>query len=174
MKIFLIGFMASGKSTTGRKAAREAGCGFVDLDEMVEQQAGCTVDELFAGQGRWTFRQWERACLKEACGMKGRTIIATGGGTPCTKGNMETMHRAGITIYLKFSPEELTRRIELSSEKGRPLLAGRKGEELLRFVTECLAQREPTYEQATYTLRGSDEELVAQVAAIASSTGQPD
>ena len=57
-------------------------------------------------------------------------------------------------------------RIQLSSQDSRPLVAGKSDEELLRFVTESLARREPFYTQAAYTLQGTDEELAEQVAAL--------
>ena len=167
MKIFLIGFMASGKTTIGREVARRTGWTFIDLDERIEQREGRSVSAIFAERGEEAFRRLERECLEEACRADHNIIVATGGGVPCFFDNMERMNRAGITVYLKFPPAALKLRIQLSSQDSRPLVAGKSDEELLRFVTDSLARREPFYAQAAHTLQGTDEELAEQITALA-------
>ena len=113
MKIFLIGFMASGKTTIGREVARRTGWAFVDLDERIERREGRSVSAIFAERGEEAFRRMERECLEEACRADHNIIVATGGGVPCFFDNMERMNRAGITVYLKFPPAALKLRIQL-------------------------------------------------------------
>ncbi len=170
MKIFLIGFMASGKTTIGREVARRTGWAFIDLDERIELREGRSVSAIFAERGEEAFRRLERECLDEVCRIDHNIIVATGGGVPCFFDNMERMNRAGTTVYLRFSPPDLKLRIQLSSQDSRPLVAGKSDEELLHFVTESLARREPFYTQAAYTLQGTDEELAEQVAALIHDT----
>lgn len=163
--------MASGKTTIGREVARRTGWAFIDLDERIELREGRSVSAIFAERGEEAFRRLERDCLEEVCRIDhnhihNHIIVATGGGVPCFFDNMERMNRAGTTVYLKFSPAALKLRIQLSSQDSRPLVAGKSDEELLRFVTESLARREPFYTQAAYTLQGTDEELAEQVAAL--------
>lgn len=163
MRFFLIGFMASGKTTIGREVARLTGYKFIDLDEQIEQSEGQSVSAIFAAQGEDAFRRMERKHLEAVCRAEGNLIVATGGGVPCFYDNMELMNRHGMTLYLKFSPQDLKLRIQLSSQESRPLVAGKSDEELLLFVTESLTRREPYYSRAAYTLEGNDLEITERI-----------
>ena len=106
MLIFLVGYMGCGKSTIGRTLAKQLGVRFLDMDTLLEQRCGKSVAEIFTETGETGFRQSEREVLAELTSER-EAIVATGGGAPCFFDNMETMNRAGLTVYFKMSPEKL-------------------------------------------------------------------
>jgi shikimate kinase len=143
---FLIGFMGAGKSYRGRQWAAAAGWRFVELDALLEVEAGKPIARIFAEEGEAYFRQRESALLK-TCGGGQPTVVATGGGTPCFFDNMAWMNSHGTTIYLKASPALLAQRLQPEKEQ-RPLLHGIGDHELEQFIAQKLADREPFYNQA--------------------------
>jgi len=146
MKIFLVGFMGSGKTTIGRRLAQHIGFEFVDTDCFIEMQQGKTVSEIFAQQGEPAFREMERRILLELQKLD-FAVVSTGGGLPCFKDNMNVMRSYGKVVYLKTSPQALTRRL-LRSRNDRPLIKGKTENELQQYITEKLAEREPFYNRA--------------------------
>jgi shikimate kinase len=120
--IFLVGFMASGKTTVGRLLAEGLGWTFADLDELVTRAAGRTVPEIFAAEGEAGFRRREGAAVREAA-SRSRVVVATGGGAACREENLAAMLDSGRVIALGVSPEEAIRRAGGAS--GRPLLDGK-------------------------------------------------
>jgi shikimate kinase len=122
--IFLIGFMASGKTTVGRLLAERLEWAFVDLDKLIEDGAGGTVADIFAAEGEEGFRKRETEALREVA-QRRKTVIATGGGAPCREENLEAMLGAGRVFWLEVSPEEAVQRAGKAS--GRPLLDCRGG-----------------------------------------------
>ena len=107
---------------------------------------GKSVAEIFTETGETGFRQSEREVLAELTSER-EAIVATGGGAPCFFDNMETMNRAGLTVYFKMSPEKLAGRLEHGKAK-RPLLRDKSEEELIGFIRENVAKREKYYMQA--------------------------
>jgi len=154
--------MGSGKTTIGKLLATKMGYDFVDMDKHIEQKLFKSVSQIFAEQGEDEFRILERQCLHEVAEFT-HTIISTGGGAPCFFDNMEFMNSHGLTIYLKLTPQELANRLETSRANIRPLLAGRKGEELIQFISNGLATREPFYAQAAFHTNGTIDEIVSQI-----------
>ena len=146
MRIFLIGFMGSGKTTVGRPLAKTLGLRFVDMDHHICDSRHKTVGELFEELGETGFRELERESLAELS-KEDDIVVATGGGVPCFFDNMETMNRTGSTIYLQVSPEGLAARLKHGRDK-RPLLRGKIDEELLEYIRTALAQREKFYREA--------------------------
>jgi shikimate kinase len=150
--IFFIGFMGCGKTTWSRKLAAHLGYDFIDLDQVLEEQAGMTIAEYFATHGEESFRILESEVLKQTPYSQS-TIVSTGGGLPCFFDNMAWMKAHGKTVYIKLSPKTLVDRLERSKHK-RPLLNEKQGDELLAFITERLAEREVYYLQADYIANG--------------------
>ena len=109
-KIYIIGFMGSGKSTAGKKLASLMGWTFVDLDKKIEEFAGKSIPEIFAQDGETSFREIEAKILRSLNSLK-NTVISTGGGTPCYSDNMEYMLDTGLTLYLKLTPGQLKSRL---------------------------------------------------------------
>jgi len=145
-RIFLIGFMGSGKSTLGRRLSTEMGWPFSDLDDLFEKKYHTTIENYFKTLGEEAFRKAEQQVLQEVLN-EDKIIIATGGGTPCFYDNMEQMNAHGLTIYLKLSVNTLAQRLG-GKRQVRPLVKGKSGEELINFITEKLAEREHHYEKA--------------------------
>lgn len=144
--IFLIGFMGAGKTTLGRALeARLEGWRYVDLDELVELQAGMSVSKIFALYGEKHFRRLEHEALKGLLDCR-RTIVGCGGGTPCFYDNMELMNRAGLTVLLRARHSTLQRRL-LAAQAQRPKLNGLTPEQVSEYITTAQAEREPFYSQ---------------------------
>ena len=143
MKIFLIGFMGSGKTSIGKRLAEKLAFNFVDTDRFIEMQQGLTVAEIFSKFGESAFREMEHKLLLDLQKCKS-AVISTGGGTPCHNENMKMMLACGIVIYLKTSPENLTQRL-IRSQNERPLIKGKSETELLQYIIEKLTEREQYY-----------------------------
>ena len=156
-RIFLIGFMGSGKSTIGSKLARKTGYEFVDMDLMIEETAGMTIPGIFSEHGEEVFRKWEHDILLELC-IRDRVVISTGGGAPCHGDMIRIMNDHGATVYIKLSPAALKERL-LDSKIQRPLIQGKSEPELMDFISTLLDHREAYYSQAKYTVDGLDMDL---------------
>jgi len=142
-KVYIIGFMGSGKTTTGKKLASLLGWSFIDLDKVIEEKTGKTIAELFSYSGEDYFRDVESEALK---GLQSEmnSIISTGGGTPCYGDNMAFMLETGLTIYLKLTPAQLKSRL-IESKTERPLIKNINSNDLLSFIENKLSFRETYY-----------------------------
>lgn len=147
-RIFLIGYMGSGKTTLGKAYARAMQLQFVDLDWYIEERFHKTVQELFKERKEDGFREIERTMLHEVADFE-NVVIACGGGTPCFFDNMEYMNAKGDTVFLDASPEVLFRRLKVAKSK-RPLLMDKSDEELRQVIRQALQVRKPFYSQARY------------------------
>jgi len=151
-KVYIIGFMGSGKSTAGKRLASALGWSFIDLDRKIEEFAGKTIPQIFSQDGEDHFRKIEADVLRSA-GKLMKTVISTGGGTPCHGENMDFMVKTGVTVYLKMSPAQLAKRL-LGSSGERPLLKNVPDDRLPDFIEEKLAFREKWYSKANLTVDG--------------------
>lgn len=167
MLLFLIGYAGSGKSTMGKRLQRRLGCRYVDTDKLVEQSVGATIADIFHYEGEAYFREQERAVV-EALGCTMRDgIVATGGGLPTWRDNMSLLGRLGLTIYLRRPPEQILSRLTAYGRERRPMFRGKSDEELLQFMREQMALREPYYAEAHLTIDCqalSDEDVVEYIA----------
>ena len=164
-RIFLIGYMGSGKTTVGQLLATQLGYSFIDMDNHIEGKLFKSVSQIFAELGEDQFRLLEKQCLHEVAEFD-QVVISTGGGVPCFFDNMKYMNKQGVTVYLKLSSADLAERLEQSHANKRPLLANRKGEELLHFISEELVKREPFYSQAAFSVSGEIESTVSQICVL--------
>jgi shikimate kinase len=139
--IFLVGFMASGKSTVGPALAAKLNRPFIDLDPLIEAKVGCSIAELIAREGEDRFRQLETETLREAT-QNHRAIIAPGGGAITRAENRQLMSQLGITVWLDAPFDLCWRRIGQDATV-RPLAPN---EESARARYE---QRLPLYQQAS-------------------------
>ncbi len=147
--IYLLGFMACGKTSTGKRLSKIAKAHFRDLDWMIEQKAGSSIPALFEQKGEAHFRQLEQFCLQETILMP-PSVIATGGGTPCFFENLQTILQQGKSIYLQASPRFLTQRL-IKEKEQRPLVHHFNNEAALEaYIEEKLESRRHFYEQADY------------------------
>ncbi|HWM86219.1 MAG TPA: 3-dehydroquinate synthase [Kofleriaceae bacterium] len=138
--VFLIGFMAAGKTTAGRLLAERMAVPFIDLDDMVADLAGLPVPEIFERRGEAEFRRLETEALERIL-ARAPAVVATGGGTPCRDGALETMRRHGLVIALAVPLDVALARAGGASE--RPLLS-RPADQIAALYHE----REPIYRQA--------------------------
>lgn len=146
MRIYLIGYMGSGKSTVGKGLAKRLKLSFIDMDDFIEERNFRSVPQIFAEDGEDGFRKIEQKALHELSEFDD-VIIATGGGAPCFFDNLEVMNNTGLTIYLDGSPRILAERLK-NSKTERPLIRGKSFPELLEFIAETLTKREQWYKQA--------------------------
>jgi shikimate kinase len=155
--IYIVGFMGSGKSTAGKKLASILDWTFIDLDKRIEEVTGNTIAELFSQYGEIHFRNVESEILRSLKSQK-RTVISTGGGTPCHDDNMDFMLETGLTIYLKLTPGQLSSRLSESTHE-RPLIKDLNKTELLCFIEEKLSYREKWYNLSEITMEGIDLDI---------------
>lgn len=164
--IFLIGYMAVGKTTFGRALASRLGLEFIDLDFYIEQRFHSTVKEIFASRGEAAFREMESQMLREVGEMTG-VVVSCGGGTPCFGSNMDYMNSHGLTVRLTASEDCLVRRLTRKRWK-RPLIADKTEDEIRLFIREHQAQREPWYCQASETLESDELENAPEISSTLS------
>lgn len=143
MIVYLTGFMGSGKTTTGKSLAKLAGARFIDIDNEIEKSAGKSISRIFSEDGEEHFRKAEYDALRSV-DLTDSAVIATGGGTPCYADNIDYMNKTGVTVYLKMTPAALASRLEAAMTT-RPLIAGLRGESLIRYISDKIAEREPYY-----------------------------
>lgn len=156
-KLYIIGFMGSGKTTAGKKIASLLGWTFIDLDKKIEEHESKSIPEIFAQNGENYFREVESEVLKDLNNLS-EVVISTGGGTPCHGNNMEFMLETGLTLYLKLTPGQLKCRL-INSKGERPLIKNLDEEGLLLFISQKLAEREVYYDRAEVTVEGIDTDL---------------
>lgn len=152
--IYLVGYMGAGKTTAGRLLAEKLGWHFVDLDEAFRQIHGYTTAEYIRQFGIEDFRIKEKYVLEDLADQVPyeKVIYATGGGYPCWEDNMECLRELGTSIYIRWSPEHLAKRLSLTDLTERPVLQGKTEEELLAFIAPQLEAREPFYRKANHIL----------------------
>ncbi len=158
MRIFLLGFMGSGKSYTGIRLAQQLEFPFVDLDAYIEDKYDKSIDQLFEESGEEGFRLLEKASLKDMDQYE-NVVVATGGGTPCFFDNMSWMKNHGITIFLDLPPYILEQRL-LQGMDHRPLIKNLKKQgDLRNFIESKLETRRPFYQQADIIFNPDNESL---------------
>ncbi|HAX16074.1 MAG: shikimate kinase [Leeuwenhoekiella sp.] len=167
MKIYLIGYMGSGKSTLGKILAQEQEMNFIDFDHFLEEKEGKSIAKIFEERGEIYFRKKESEYLNELLQGYDNTIISLGGGTPCYGDAMERIKAAeGTSVYINVGVAELTQRL-WSQRDHRPVLKHQDTpEKLEEFIRKHLFERSFYYNQAAVKLMVKGEpvgELVEQL-----------
>jgi shikimate kinase len=158
--VFLVGFMAAGKTTVGQELARRLGWDFVDLDAEIESREGQTVAEIFQRLGEPGFRIAETAALRHLTeSLERDTVVALGGGTFAQLKNFELL-RPWQSVFLDAPLDELWRRSREDATK-RPLRKENRAE-----FEDLYWQRRPSYTQANVTVVTSGKDLVSLCAEI--------
>lgn len=158
MRIYLTGFMGSGKSTVGRILASRLGVPFVDLDEEIERQAGMRVREIFERHGEPVFRRMEREALEATLALPG-AVVATGGGTVVFEANARLIRENGIAVWLNPPFATIVERVGGLGKEDRPLF---------RNETQALAlyrERLPAYRRADVMVDMAPQEGPEEIAA---------
>lgn len=165
-RIYITGFMGSGKTTAGKKLASALKWEFSDLDMLIENREKMFIRDIFTRKGEEYFRKVESDLLRNpGLSEKKNYVISVGGGTPCFFDNMDYMLSEGIVVYLRMTPGQLKKRLEKETRE-RPLLNNLHGNDLLKFIKEKLVTREPVYNRATISVDGfsfSTEAVIAKL-----------
>ncbi len=156
--LYLVGFMASGKTTAGRSAARKLGYRFVDSDQAIEETVGKPITEIFRDMGEETFRGMEREFIESGHPTSG-CVVSCGGGLVAPSGMAELVASKGVAICLSATPATIIARTQ--GRSNRPLLNVPDPEARIR---ELLAEREPRY-QAVGNVVSTDDRTMAEVTA---------
>ncbi|MBK7427090.1 MAG: AAA family ATPase [Saprospiraceae bacterium] len=130
-RIYLWGFMGSGKSTIGQELAQRLSYEFVDLDCSIEKIENLKVAEIFSQKGEEFFRKIEHETLKTVARRTDKVIVSAGGGAPWRFDNAKIMNETGVTIYLEVSPKSLKRRLKTEDRDARPLLMNLTWKEII-------------------------------------------
>lgn len=154
LPVYLIGYMGAGKTTAGRLLADKLGWHFVDLDQAFKEIHGYSTADYIRTFGLEDFRKKEKYVVEDLADQIPfeHIIYATGGGYPCWEDNMECLNELGTSIYIRWKPEHLAKRLSLTDLSERPVLQGRTEKELLEFIAPQLEAREPFYAQAHHII----------------------
>ena len=149
MKMVLVGYMGSGKSTIGRLIAHNLGVSFIDLDHLFEVESGLSVTDLFAQKGVIYFRKLEQSLLQQVLSQNTSYVLSTGGGTPAYGDNMSLILSASDhVVYLQMSVSALVDRL-MVEKTTRPLIAHLPDQDLPEFIGKHLFERLPFYAKAS-------------------------
>lgn len=169
MKIVLLGYMGSGKSTIAHLLSEKTQIEAFDLDEIIEERAGLSIKNIFEQKGEVFFRKLENQIFKELISSEKEMILSLGGGTPCYANNHELLNGDGVvSFYLKASIETLYGRL-LSVRDNRPLIAEQEEEEMKEYIAKHLFDRSYYYNRATHIVSvdgKSPEEVSAEIKRI--------
>ena len=145
--LYLVGFMASGKTTVGAALAAELGWPFTDIDQKIERQEGKAVAEIFADRGEAAFRELEAGAIREQVARIERglpCVVSLGGGASVQPNNWELITNNGITVWLDCPIDRVHAR--LGSDTTRPLAANREA------LAQLFETRLPFYARADYRI----------------------
>ncbi|HPG11797.1 MAG TPA: shikimate kinase [Chitinophagaceae bacterium] len=165
MKIFLIGFMGSGKTYWGRQLSQKLSIPFFDLDEQVVSHAEKSIKDIFDQEGEEKFRLLEKDLLHIITESHDSFVMACGGGTPCYFNNIEYMNQAGTTVWVNTDMDILFERLRKEKAE-RPLIRDLSDDQLSSFITKKFSDRRLYYEQAAIKVGEEDvqiEKLVEEI-----------
>ncbi len=129
--IVLVGFMGSGKTTVGKLLSEKTGMPLVDMDSVIEERAGKSINDIFAHEGEAHFRKLERELAMELSARQGQ-VISTGGGIVLNSDNIADFEKSGLVVCLLVDAETVLER--LLHDTTRPLLAGDKAARILGIL----------------------------------------
>lgn len=157
MRIVLLGYMASGKSSIGKKISKSLQTEFIDLDDYIIEKENRSIADVFAKKGEIYFRKIEHQYLKEILEQKTNFILSLGGGTPCYAGNMELIKKSNtISIYLQGNVPTMVKRL-IKKKAKRPIIASLGDDKIPEFVAKHLFERRFFYEQANIIIKIDDK-----------------
>jgi shikimate kinase len=145
--IALVGFMASGKSTIGKRLARKLKSAFFDTDDLVVREHGA-VSDIFYNEGEPAFRRYEHAALEHVLETGAPGVVALGGGALTLDDNQKLLKKRAYRVFIKISPEQALERLR-RSRWVRPLLGPTPS---LAKIKELYTKRMPQYAHADYVV----------------------
>ena len=160
MKIILIGYMGSGKTTIGIQLAKKLFLNFTDLDEFIEEKEQKSIKEIFEQKGEIYFRKIEHKYLKQFIKENESFVLSLGGGTPCYAGNLDLIlnDKNNLSFYLRGSISTLFKRLSKNKLK-RPLINDLYDNQLTEYIAKHLFERGLFYDKATYKISIDDKEV---------------
>lgn len=158
-KIFLIGFMGSGKTTISRSLSRKCAMPWTDTDQEIVRRTGRTINDIFAEDGESAFRQLETQVLSQIAQEPGDLIISCGGGIALKDENVRIMRTYGDVVYLSATPETIFERVRYSTN--RPLLNGHME---IGYISDLMDKRLPYYRAAATLTVDVDGREIYQIA----------
>jgi shikimate kinase len=161
MRVYLLGFMGSGKSHWGKLLSQKLTIPLFDLDRQIVEDEEMPINEIFEQKGEEYFRMKEKEILHTLTENNDSFVMACGGGTPCFFNNIDFMNNNGTTVWLNTRMEVLYERL-LKEKADRPLLRDLKDEQLKLFMVKKFSERRIYYEQAELVV----EEDVASVESL--------
>jgi shikimate kinase len=175
MRIYLTGFMASGKSTVGPKAAARLGQSFLDLDRLITAHDGRSIPTIFEEDGEARFRELETKMLRRTTETED-LVVALGGGALVDDDNRAFAKEHGRVVYLEVPVDTILERVTHDDTR-RPLLEDPSGTRLAREeqrarIEEMLAERRSSYEAAHHTL-DADRPVDAVVTDLVQLAAEP-
>lgn len=159
--VALVGFMGAGKSTIGRKLARELGCPFFDTDDLITRAHG-KVATIFSREGEAAFRRYEREAIESVLDGVESGVVALGGGALTIEENRATVKSRTHCVFLKASPEQILARVR-HGRQSRPLLGPKP---TLARIRELYDQRLPYYAGADHVVEAkamNDREILDDI-----------
>jgi shikimate kinase len=154
MRYFIIGYKNSGKTSIGKKLAKQLKMEFIDLDDVIEERERKSIPNLYTELGDELFRIKEWEALKEVVN-KDNLIVSLGGGTPCHCDNMNLIEKFGEVIYIHLDNDTLVSRLK-DATKDRPIVLNKSDEELRHYVNEIRDRCEHHYQRAKYHIEGKN------------------
>jgi shikimate kinase len=164
-KVYLIGFMGSGKTTAGMLLARSLRLPFIDTDTVIEEEDGVPISELFRVKGERYFRAREKQVLRRITGEHGSSgfVMSTGGGMPCGPGNLSYMKNNGTVVYLKTTVDDILKRVKDTGK--RPIFHRFEREKKPReAIRALLEKRERYYSKAHIVVSNYGDNAVSEIA----------
>lgn len=160
MKIILLGYMGSGKTTIGIQLAKKLYLNFTDLDEFIEEKEQKSIKEIFEQKGEIYFRKIEHNYLKQFIRENESYVLSLGGGTPCYAGNLDLIlqDKNNLSFYLRGSISTLFKRLSENKFK-RPLINDLSDNQLTEYIAKHLFERGHFYDKATYKISIDDKEV---------------
>ncbi|MCH5599150.1 shikimate kinase [Niabella ginsengisoli] len=147
MRIYLIGFMGVGKTHWGKQLGKKLGVPFFDLDELIENDEGRSVNDIFEQEGEEHFRMREREILHLVSESHESMVLSCGGGAPCFFNNIDYMNEKGVSVWIDTPFEILLGRLRQHKDK-RPLLKSLDDEQLKAYIIKKSSDRRIFYERA--------------------------
>lgn len=165
-KIFVVGYMGSGKTLIGNLIAERLKVPFYDLDLLIEKRLGISISQIFQQKGEIYFRKIEHQIFAELASIDSVFVLSLGGGTPCYANNHLLLSGENITsVYLSASIETLSSRLFDERHK-RPLIANLNNDEFKEYIAKHLFDRSYFYNQAVFKVlvnHKSPEEITDEV-----------
>lgn len=149
--IALVGFMAAGKSTIGKRLARKLKCAFFDTDDMVVREHGA-ISDIFYNEGESAFRRYEKAALAEVLDNGEPGVLALGGGALTMEENQKLLKKRAYRVFIKVAPEQALERMR-RSKTVRPLLGPTPS---LGKIKDLYTKRMPQYAHADYVVEAGE------------------